>query len=596
MRNKFIDDEACLSDDGTLRVDSEEDYDSYDFNEPDIDGLINNEVEQSQDNDEPIVFKRPKRVNPKDILGPNILGDLSQTSLSDSIDISQRELHSVDEPHDVVVDSVEVVDDVVETSVDLEYEGEVLLETPEVTKEQRDGTGKFCRKGVFSLTIHLRRLQHYVLDGRPDEQLVNGEGRGFPIEVKRLIKQCGRLNISEICGQYEVGGKTNQLHFQCMIVFHTKSTCGKEHKMSAAHLCDQIRAIVPENESYADGVVLEEGWNLFYLQALHTKSTRAKLRRYCTDPNKRYFGDSFCWSWNNGNTLSNVHSSLTGGASANVFGMINNGLSYKDICDQQPGLALMHNRTINSLIQQRREDVAKNMQARCGNQYCKYKHLSSDEFQYVSEKKGIDLEFLKQSAALGCLMKTCYSFGPGGCGKTIFSGQLSKYWSGNSVYLKPCNEYYGCLNNCYTDEKCLLINDLDSTSFANFGEFKRVIDCVPCPINIKNSSGTMVASCIVMDSNMCPCSYFEVVCREVNTNEYAAFCRRLTYIFEFSKGVTGVVSVRRVKMPSWNAFLNVYNKRRQFRERKVDICPEYVYEPNELVVGQTFRNLNLDSL
>lgn len=593
MPNPFIDDAASLSGE-----DSGDDIDSFDFNEPDIDGLINNDIESSQSNDDEIVFKK-RRVNPKDNYGPNILGNLNESQtqvLSESlVDTPAQSQTSVAMTQLDVLD--DVVDEVVQNDVVVEYEGEQLLETPEESVSQRDNTGKYCRKGVFSLTLHLRRLQHVVTVNGVDEDFSNGEGKGFPKELLRLIQQCGRLNIAEVVGQYEVGEKTNQLHFQCMIVFHTKATIGKEHKMSCAYLCDQIRAIVPNNDAFNDNLILEPDWNNFFLQVLHVKSTREKLRKYCTDPTKRYFGQSHSWKWNNSShTISNIHASVQGGASANVFAMIKNGSSYDDICDQQPGLALIHRRNITTMIQEKHEKAAKSIESRCGNRYCKYKHLSNDQFQIVSTRYNFDLETLKREAALGCLFKTCYSFGPGACGKTTFSRQLSKFWGDGSVYVKPSGQYYGSLSSSYTNEKCLMINDLDQSSFGNFGDFKRVIDCHPCPIDIKNSSGTMVASSVVMDSNHCPCHYFEMFVRDINEFEYSAFCRRLTYIFEFSKAVTGVVIVRRVKMPLWNAFMITYHRRKLFFEKKMDKLEPYVYEQNEILKGESYKQLYEDSL
>jgi hypothetical protein len=616
---KLIDDEAeqsgsdCSSDEDTLVADSEDekfiDRDEVEYDEDEYMRLLGMgtveppkgknvlgkanflaNLQDSDDEDVALSFDPRKRRRLQDDDDEDNVQLSQLTSLDSLVGTQENPVELEDEVVPLLPLPPANVEEETGDQAEVSYRGEPLLESETESREKTLASGAACRRGVFACTLHLPDWQKYVIknpkvtSASPKLFIVDPvwaltpEANDLPYELRRCIQS--NLQIAEVVGQYEIGSQTNSLHFQCMIVLHTEKTGGKEVKLSVSTLALGMKAAMSDNLKFTpkDGRTFDVEKHPFHLQFVHLKSTRTKLRNYCTDPLKRFFGKVHGWIWSGtASTLDNIHSERGSSAAATVLSMINQGCTHEEICDKQPGLGLMQCKNIQTLISARLAKEASKIISRCGNKYCKLKHTPLECIPEVAEKLGVDVDVFKQSVSDGCQMKSCYSFGPGRVGKTTFSNYLSEYWGDGSVYNKPSGSFFGSAGNCYTNEKCVTISDLAVDSFKHFGEFKRVVDCQPCPIDIKNGNGQMVASSFVFDSNLDPCEYFEGMCKKVSEAEYTAFVGRLQLVFQFAKNIQNVVVVKQVALPKWDSFYKVYLLRQRFFKGQADSEPKYVF-------------------
>lgn len=628
---KLFDDEAeesgsdCSSDEDTLVADSEDeafiDKERIEYDEDEYLRLLGlgtveqpkgknvlgkanflANLEDSDDEDVALSFDPRKRRRLQDDDDEQNV-HLSQLSRLDSLMGTQE--NPVDFTHDDGPLQIPLppanVEEELEEQPEVSYRGEPLLESEVESRDKTLASGAACRKGVFACTLHLPEWQKYVIKNpevcatSPNEYIVDPawaltpEANDMPYQLKRCIQS--NLQIAEIVGQFEIGDKNHKLHFQCMIVLHTEKTGGKEVKLSASVMASRMVAAISDNLMFTpkDGYTFPVGFHPIHLRFIHIHSTRAKLRFYCTDPLKRFFGKVHGWSWSGtASTLDNILTERGSGAAATVLSMINQGCSHEQICDKQPGLGLMQCRNIQALIAKKHANEAAKIISRCGNRYCKLKHTPTDLIPEVSEKLGVSVEEFKERVRDGCQLKTCYSFGPGRVGKTTFSNYLSEYWGEGSVYNKPSGKFFGSAGNCYTNERCVTISDLAKDSFSEFSDFKRCVDCQPCPIDIKNGNGQMVASSFVFDSNLDPCEYFEGMCKQVSEAEYTAFVGRLQLVFQFAKNIQNVVIVKQVALPKWDVFYKTYQARQRYFRGQADSVPKYTY--TEVLGGTAVYN------
>lgn len=434
-----------------------------------------------------------------------------------------------------------------------------------------------------------------------DPLFLLNEGSSWPYHIGILLKET-EFGAYRARGQYEVTPTTGKLHFQWALQQYSASSLGggKQVKKTCGALQQLIVRLI-HSAPPVSGCDFTTYVPDMFIQNQHEHSKWSHLMAYTSKDDTRVGTKFFDYC---PIVISEV--TATEGRPLDVVGeMVRGGAKLVDVLQVKPGLALQYAKNIQTLSEvvslRNRRDVLDGKQ-RCANKFCRINHVCEDMTRKwakdYSLAVGVEtsynsfLELLK----VPCGMEVVYLYGAAGSGKSTYCEQQAHQRFGESVFLKPgeMGSFWGTSSSGYDSEQCVVIHDMDHTSFQSLNDFKRCVDCLPHKVNTKGSEALLTASTFFIDSQRCPLTHF-VAWHHGSTPleaDYDAYCRRFSCLYLYETVISDfstTFAVSKVRFPKYREFIREFHG--GLFARKSGIHANFTFPVDSVVpVGQSHRD------
>ncbi len=394
----------------------------------------------------------------------------------------------------------------------------------------------------------------------------------FPPVLLRL-QQHAKSPIRAMGGQYECAPDKGTFHFQGWFQTFDKQT-RVQHKYAEANMAALLRKLVADDATMfpKDGFKLRGVDPKFYLKGCI--STVKALRDYCSEefkngkPKRAFPHTPLYWS-----KFTDDHVDDAGETHVSPLEQVVqlglHGVPYLEMVQKTGKTGFMHTRNYQTLLASV-ESTKPKCGSRCGKWYCMHPPVHRELGEVLARKRGLEYNEFNDFITQGCDNGIMYCYGDGGTGKSTFTKMVSLWQNKGDVYFKSPGEYWGsAMGDCYRGERGVVFHEMGPHYFPSkdpLQEFKRIVDCTNCTVNVKNGSAPLKATQFYMDSNIDPIELFirllPVRITEENLKiEYGAYTRRFKRIFHYTRsnlphpGPTRVVGKTFPPWPTIRAFL-----------------------------------------